>query len=38
MIDEEQPDLGVAFPGGRGTADMARRARKAGVRVVEVGR
>ena len=30
------PDLVLAFPGGRGTADMVSRARKAGVRVVEV--
>lgn len=26
----------VAFPGGRGTADMVRRAREAGIEVVEV--
>jgi len=31
------PDLVLAFPGGTGTADMVRRARRAGVRVVEVG-
>ena len=31
------PDLVLAFPGGAGTADMVRRARRAGVRVVEVG-
>ena len=30
------PDLVLAFPGGRGTADMVSRARKAGVRVVEI--
>lgn len=30
------PDLVVAFPGGRGTADMVSRARKAGVPVKEV--
>lgn len=30
-------DLVVAFPGGRGTADMVRRARKAGVEVREFG-
>lgn len=36
MIDEGKPDLVVAFPGGRGTADMVSRARKAGIRVVEV--
>lgn len=34
MLDEGKPDLVVAFPGGRGTADMVRRARKAGVAVV----
>ena len=31
-----QPDLVVAFPGGRGTADMVKRARAAGVTVIEV--
>lgn len=36
MLDEGRPDLVIAFPGGRGTADMVRRARKAGVRVIEV--
>jgi len=30
---EEGPDFVVAFPGGNGTADMVRRARRAGVRV-----
>lgn len=30
--------LVVAFPGGRGTADMVRRARKAGVPVIEAAR
>lgn len=29
-------DMVVAFPGGRGTADMIRRAKTAGVPVVEV--
>jgi hypothetical protein len=29
-------DLVIAFPGGRGTADMVHRARKAGVKVKEV--
>lgn len=37
MLTEGQPDLVVAFPGGRGTADMKRRARAAGVKVVEIG-
>ena len=36
MLDEGKPDLVVAFPGGRGTADMVRRARKAGVPVREI--
>lgn len=35
MLDEGKPDLVVAFPGGRGTADMVRRAKKAGVKVIE---
>lgn len=36
MIDEGKPDLVVAFPGGRGTADMVRRARAAGIPVREI--
>lgn len=36
MLAEGEPDLVVAFPGGRGTADMVERARRAGVRVIEV--
>lgn len=36
MLAHAKPDLVVAFPGARGTADMVRRARAAGVRVVEV--
>jgi hypothetical protein len=36
MLDEGKPDLVIAFPGGRGTADMVRRAREAGVEVVEL--
>lgn len=36
MLDEGKPDLVVAFPGGRGTANMVAQARKAGVKVVEV--
>ena len=31
-----QPDLVVAFPGGKGTADMVRRARNAGLKVQQV--
>lgn len=37
MLAEGKPDLVVAFPGGRGTADMVRQARAAGVEVIEVG-
>lgn len=36
MLTFGQPDVVVAFPGGRGTADMVRRARGAGIKVVEV--
>jgi len=36
MLDEAKPSLVVAFLGGRGTADMVRRARAAGVKVIEV--
>jgi len=36
MLDEGRPTLVVAFPGGRGTADMVRRARAAGIEVVEI--
>lgn len=35
MLDEK-PDLVIAFPGSRGTADMVRRAKKAGIPVREV--
>lgn len=33
MLDEGKPDVVVAFPGNKGTADMVKRARKARVRV-----
>ena len=36
MIDEGKPDLVIAFPGGRGTADMIKRAKKAGIKIIEV--
>ena len=36
MIDEGKPDLVVAFPGGRGTQDMIKRAKRYGIEVVEV--
>lgn len=36
MLDVERPILVIAFPGSRGTADMMRRAKAAGVPVIEV--
>jgi len=36
MLDEGKPHLVIAFPGGRGTADMIKRAEKAGVPVARV--
>lgn len=33
MLDNGKPDIVMAFPGGRGTSDMTRRARAAGVPV-----
>ena len=36
MLDQGRPDRVVAFPGGSGTADMVRIARKAGVPVTLV--
>lgn len=36
MIDEFHPDVAVAFPGGRGTADMVRRLKAANIATVMV--
>ena len=36
MLDEGKPDLVIAFPGGRGTADMVRRAKKFGVSILDL--
>lgn len=36
MLEESRPNLVVAFPGGRGTADMSRRATEAGVQLLVV--
>lgn len=35
MIDQGKPAIVIAFPGGRGTADMVKRARLAGIEVIE---
>lgn len=34
---EEEPDLVIAFPGGRGTADLVKKAKKAAIEVKKVG-
>lgn len=34
MIEHGKPDMVIAFPGGRGTANMVRQAQGAGVNVV----
>lgn len=36
MLEDTKPHLVISFPGGRGTADMVRRAKNAGVPVVTV--
>lgn len=36
MLRDTQPHVVIAFPGGRGTADMIDKARRAGVRVYEI--
>lgn len=36
MLKEGRPTLVVAFPGGAGTEDMVRKAKRAGVRVILV--
>ena len=36
MLEVGRPELVVAFSGGRGTADMVRQAKRAGVSVLEV--
>lgn len=35
MLDERKPTVCIAFPGGRGTADMVRRATAAGIEVID---
>lgn len=36
MLDDWKPDLVIAFPGGRGTADMVEKAKHTGVVVLEI--
>lgn len=37
MLEEGKPDVVLAFPGGKGTADMVRAATDAGLEVLLVG-
>lgn len=37
MLDEGKPDMVLAFPGGRGTANMVKQAQSSGFEVVQVG-
>jgi hypothetical protein len=37
MLNDGEPDLVIAFPGGHGTADMVKQARAAGIEVREIG-
>jgi YspA, cpYpsA-related SLOG family len=37
MLARGKPDLVVAFPGGRGTADMVAQAKRVGIRVMHAG-
>lgn len=36
MLEKGKPDIGVAFKGGRGTADMVRKMKNAKIKVIEV--
>jgi hypothetical protein len=36
MLEDFLPQMVIAFPGGKGTADMIRRATEAGVPVIEI--
>jgi hypothetical protein len=36
LIEEGRPDLAIAFPGGKGTADMVTRLRIAGIETIKI--
>jgi YspA, cpYpsA-related SLOG family len=36
MINEGQPDLVVAFPGGKGTGNMKMQAEQAGIKIIDL--
>jgi hypothetical protein len=35
MIDEGKPEVAVVFKGGKGTADMVKRLKKAGIEIID---
>ena len=37
MLDEGRPEMVIAFPGGKGTANMISLTKKAGIDLIEVG-
>jgi hypothetical protein len=36
MLNTAKPDIVFAFPGGKGTSDLVSKARRLGIRVIEV--
>jgi hypothetical protein len=38
MLDEGKPDVVIAFPGGKGTANMIKQAEERGIKVIRVTR
>ena len=36
MLNEGKPDIVIAFPGGKGTANMIKLAKNAGIKIIEV--
>jgi YspA, cpYpsA-related SLOG family len=36
MLEEGKPDVVIAFPGGKGTANMIKQAQEAGIRVITI--
>lgn len=38
MLKDGRPELGIAFPGGRGTADMVTKMKAKGIKIIELER
>lgn len=36
MIEEGKPEMGIAFPGGKGTANMEKQLKEAGIKLLKV--